>query len=424
MKTCPKCGNPMYANGLTKLKTGAVRYYRCTECNFKSKEHAGSKLPRGRKPKLVANNKDKCKEYMQQDGSNLYTQYLVDRVPRTLAESEELHNVDKSIWQAKKFIASAWGSDKNPMHMLKVWWEPRNSIDENMAAEFFQEVAKEAYRLPKSKLTRPQESNNILEISIADLHLGKLSEVEETGELCNLEVSQSNFSSLLDDQIRKSFAYAYDKILFIVGNDFFHTDSIYNTTTKGTSLDTDGKWWKHYKIGTKLLTGAVEKLRQIAPVEVIIIPGNHDRQRMYYAGLHLDAYFKDCEDVKVDARIMKNKFYRHGNVLIGYSHKCGKDQDLFAEMAYHPAWETVIHKEWHLAHLHREMTKDYKGMIIRRQKAASPISSWDKDHFFCHTLKGADGYVYNNNDGLLGYFPSYLHIVREDAEVSQPQYSW
>ena len=45
---------------------------------------------------------------------------------------------------------------------------------------------------------------------------------------------------------------------------------------------------------------AINYLADTAPVDVVVVQGNHDYERMFYAGEYLRAFFKNDERVDVD----------------------------------------------------------------------------------------------------------------------------
>jgi hypothetical protein len=59
---------------------------------------------------------------------------------------------------------------------------------------------------------------------------------------------------------------------------------------------------------------------QVAPVDVLIVPGNHDRERMFYAGAALECWYHGSPNVLVDNGAQLRKYYSLGKNLIGFTH--------------------------------------------------------------------------------------------------------
>ena len=143
-------------------------------------------------------------------------------------------------------------------------------------------------RKPKKTVKLP-EGDILVEISCPDLHVGKLAHSTETGRHpYDVKIAISTFNRALDGLIERTKNYPISEILFIVGNDIFNSDSEDNTTTGGTAVDTDGRFFKTFRQTRKMVVQAVERLRQTAKVQVLIVPGNHDRQTCYHLGDSLE----------------------------------------------------------------------------------------------------------------------------------------
>ena len=53
------------------------------------------------------------------------------------------------------------------------------------------------------------------------------------------------------------------------------------------------------------------------PVDVVVIPGNHDFERSYYMGAYLEAWFNEDPQVYVNNGASPRKYYKFGKVLLG-----------------------------------------------------------------------------------------------------------
>jgi hypothetical protein len=124
----------------------------------------------------------------------------------------------------------------------------------------------------------------LLEISIMDHHLGKYCCELETGRAYDPEISERMFIIALEDLLAKSASLPVEKVLFVCGNDFLNTDHLGRTTTAGTPQDEAIRYQESFLRGRQLLVRAIDRLRQIAPVQVVMVTGNHDTQRLYYLG--------------------------------------------------------------------------------------------------------------------------------------------
>ena len=249
-----------------------------------------------------------------------------------------------------------------------------------------------------------QNGSYLLELPIMDFHLGKLSWSGETGkEDYDLKIAEKLWRKTVDDLIFKSLAFGnVEKIIFPVGQDFFHFDTPRTTTTAGTQMDSDTRWEKMFVKGIELLVWAIERLRKIAPVEVLWIPGNHDQMLSYAATVGLSQRYSSIESVTVDLSATPRKYRLFGKNLIGYSHgeKEGKRLEGLMQVEAPELWGKSIFREFHMGHLHTELTKTNNGIIFRRISAITATDSWHVENGFIGSVRQAQAFIWDKELGL------------------------
>lgn len=122
-----------------------------------------------------------------------------------------------------------------------------------------------------------KNNNHLMEISLVDSHFGKLC---INGE--GIEESKELYTRAVDNLIEKSKGFDIDEIILPLGSDFFHIDNEKNTTTKGTSQEVDSHITDIFKIGCQSVVESIYRSKEIAPVEILYIPGNHDYMTSFY----------------------------------------------------------------------------------------------------------------------------------------------
>ena len=249
---------------------------------------------------------------------------------------------------------------------------------------------------------------HLLVINPADIHIGKYANEKETGEEYNIPVAVSRVISGVQGLVHKSKGFDIDRVLFCIGNDVLHVDNVYNTTTKGTPQDADGKWWEHYEIALKLYVKCVELLREVAPVDCVHSMSNHDYQSGFHLAHSLKAWFRQCEDVTVDASVSHRKYYKWGSNLIGLEHGDGaKMNDLPLLMAQERPqdWASSKFRYWYLHHLHHKVKhkwrdgKDFIGVTVEYLRSPSSADSWHARKGFTGSPKAVEAYVHEFNAG-------------------------
>jgi len=332
------------------------------------------------------------------------------------------HNISLDEWTITKKVLNKWDTLKKgddgksqivPMNQTKVF------LEKNISKEYYSQIRKEFIESlkilsPKIKLQIPKANKDggfLLEINLFDFHFGKLSWHEETGFNFDTKIAKELFENALNELIQKASRYPIDRIVFPVGNDFFNSDYShpYNRTTSGTPQEEDLRWQRTFREGRELLVQSITKLSHIAPVDVIIIPGNHDFEKTFYLGDSLAGWFHNNENVTINNLASPRKYYTYGNVLLGFSHGNNESIDSFASIMPQECselWATAKYKEFHLGHLHHKKEikyidiKEKTGLVIRYMSSIAAPDSWHHKKGFIGSQRSAEGFIWSKKDGL------------------------
>jgi len=368
-------------------------------------------------------------------GSN----YPADHI-KTLPELLKICEVDLNIWKVTQYWINKWDVtaivDKIPRTFQNFQVKARldrkvEIVRDKLIGDIFLNMIK-GYEPPlfKQEIKLIPNENNLFEISIFDLHLGKLAWGGETGENYDTKIARARFLEALENLIKGASGFPYSRILFPVGNDFFNSDTIFNTTTQGTQQDEDLRWAKTFNVGVNLLVDAINILKQTnVPVDVIVIPGNHDFERSYYMGKYLEAWFNNDSTVSVNNGASPRKYYRFGKVLLGFTHGSEEKESslpllMATDIESKPMWSETIFHEFHVGHQHRKKNITYSiidnkqrtlneelGVTVRYLSSLTGTEEWHHKKGFVGALKAADGFIWNDKTGLLAHINSNLIIT-------------
>tara|TARA_B110000444_G_scaffold175400_1_gene164092 strand:+ start:1326 stop:2405 length:1080 start_codon:yes stop_codon:yes gene_type:complete len=270
---------------------------------------------------------------------------------------------------------------------------------------------------PKYEKIKHKAGRHLLVINPADIHIGKYANEEETGEDYNIPIAVTRVINGVQGLIHKSKGFDIDRVLFCIGNDVLHVDNVYNTTTKGTPQDADGKWWEHYEIALKLYVKCVEMLREIAPVDCVHSMSNHDYQSGFHLAHSLKAWFRNCDDVSVDASVSHRKYYKWGGNLIGLEHGDGAKMDnLPLLMAQEKAedWASTKFRYWYLHHIHHKVKhkwrdgKDFIGVTVEYLRSPSSADSWHSRKGFTGSPKAVEAFIHEFDTGQVARLTHYF----------------
>ena len=192
------------------------------------------------------------------------------------------HGYDPTLWKVKSSHHSWWnvqkkGGVETTFYASKLTVE---KIEDGLSLEFVRKLLVEnCNNRTVDDFVKPRifDCGRILEVNISDLHLGKLAWGEECGENFDHKIASDRYKYIITDILDQVSHLEFDKIYFIWSNDFYHFDTVENTTTGGTRQDTDLRWQKLFRIGVGLLVWGIDKLAEKAPVETFYVGSNHDR---------------------------------------------------------------------------------------------------------------------------------------------------
>ena len=252
-------------------------------------------------------------------------------------------------------------------------------------------------------------------VVIADLHLGKLGWADEVGENCDSKIAERAFRQAVTELLAKVKREKPEKIAFVFGNDFFNSDNMTGTTTKGTPQDNDGRYAKMFSLGKRMLVWAIDQALLIAPVDVIIVPGNHDRVSMFTLGDSIQSWYRNCPNVWIDNQPTDIKYYSYGHGLLGFFHgDKGKASDLPLRMAteQRQRWGQTLWADWHLGHRHTERSTEYMGVRVCFHSSLSGIDAYHYGEGYIGNRRAAKAIFYHADCGENG---TATHVVRPES---------
>ena len=340
---------------------------------------------------------------------------------RTLDDLLAETNVNTDEWYVERSVVNKWDSQFQgqpvELYQVKAWLKPKiKDMQQALMESLIDAMEKAAPKYPK--LPKPKAvGEHMLEICPFDQHFGKLSWAAETGEDYDCKIAEERFRHGVFDLVDQASHYKLDAIWLPLGNDLIHIDNDQGTTANGTVMDVDGRAAKIIGTVKRVLIDVIDTLQPLAPVKVIVVPGNHDKTLMFMMGEILSAWYRNCDRVEVDNTPRSRKYHSYGQTLIGYTHG-GKgtpkedklevvmardDRDLWAAHKYH---------EWHIGHWHKSRETVYNagdtygGTRVRVIGSLCGTDEWHFANGFVGTPKAAEAFVWHREHGFRGHFTS------------------
>jgi len=353
-------------------------------------------------------------ETYEETATSIKAQRIFTRKPQTLEEVMEMFEVDGKIWECSKWTCSNWDVTSTKAgktatnYSVKAEFKRRTDIInyQELKEKFIKDVEEYIPTYTTPIKYKDNVSGNLLEIAVYDLHLAKLGWKPEVGENYDHKIVCDLFMQVLKDHIENNLLKGFDRILFVVGNDFFNFDTITGTTTAGTSQNNDLRWQKMYNIGVNLLVDGITYLSKYAPVDIIYVPGNHDQMTSYYAIMYLYAWFNKNDNVNIDLSPKTRKYYVWNQCLIGFTHgdKEKKRLEGLMQIEAKEEWGKTKYKEFHVGHFHSELSKEVNGLIIRNISSITAPDAWHFEQGYIGATRKSPSYLWNKDNGLINIY--------------------
>lgn len=352
---------------------------------------------------------------------------------KTLNQLLKKCDVDTQEWEVADHLVHKWDVTSWKQGFPQTWENFQvkarlkritTVFEARQAAQLFKEIT-DSYQSPKvsaniiAKKSKFIEENNLLEIALYDLHIGKLAWAGETGENFDVKIATARFLESLETLLERAKGFTYSRILFPVGNDFFNADNLHNTTTAGTPQDEDLRWQKTFKMGVNLIYTTIDTLKILGvPIDIVIIPGNHDFERSFYLGSVLEARYGGDSMININNDASPRKYYEYGKNLLGFSHgKYEKENALPMLMATEQpeAWGRTVFHEWHLGHFHKKRNINFAvfdkaqvlnediGVIVRYLSSLTGTEQWHHKRGFVGSHKAGEAFIWNDQTGMIGH---------------------
>lgn len=291
---------------------------------------------------------------------------LQDRLKK--AEHLQMETAAKEIGFPAEEVRSYWIKNENGSYYVKrdvnVSYNDLRDDFINTAASYAPVVKKKAF----------DGGQHLLVIDPADIHFNKLAKFVETGNEYNLEIAESRLIDGVSELLSKAEIFGIDRIVFVLGNDFLHTDNPFNTTTAGTRQDTVTMWWDAYNRAKTAFIEAISLCSEYAPVHLVHCPSNHDYASGWMLSDSISSWFRNNENVFTadsSLSIAHRKYIQYGNNLLGFTHGDGAKEGKLAQLMQYEArqaWSESKFATWYLHHYHIKDRKSYGKTPIKIEK--------------------------------------------------------
>ena len=280
-------------------------------------------------------------------------------------------------------------------------------FDESVLQPVTAAIEARAPRYAPPRLILSQRSSRRFDVVLCptDLHYGKGSYLDECGSAYSCAEAARLIEDCTRSLLQDTIAFGVpERIITAVGSDWLHIDTDSGTTTSGTPQDMDGTPQDIHWEGAELAIQQIDMLRQVAPVEVLHIPGNHDRMAGWGVLHIVYSWFRSVADVHVTRSNAPRQYIQSGDTLLGFAHGDGakfKDLPLLMATEARELWGKTQWRTFFTGHLHYELTKDTMGVIQRQLPSLSGSDRWHVRNGYVGSRRALTAYIVDHRDGVI-----------------------
>jgi hypothetical protein len=377
---------------------------------------------------------------------------LLARLPVKVTNLDELIaalQVDMEEWKVKGFTGNAWQGQT--AEGVETFLQVKAQFERDRAREL------EAIRLAGEEIVElmkthapPYEALDwmvrdgvgsmmghkdpcLYSIHIYDPHLGMLAWGEEVGESYDIRIARSTYATAADHLCSLGAIYPVERVMVVIGNDMGHVDTPGinrrgGTTTAGTPQDVDGRVAKQFTTMLRCAVHLIDRARLLAPVDVMMVGGNHDRETVFKLGVVLAAWYRNDPEVTVHNSPAKRSFYAYGRNAFMLTH--GEEyrrqrSNLPLIMATEcPAqmWVDSVYREILTGHNHAKLEGRYwptsdmdeeRAIRTRSLPGLTASDAWHVEEGYKHT-RSATAIAYRRSGGVAGLHEFNLFNEKEN----------
>lgn len=286
-------------------------------------------------------------------------------------------------------------------------------------------------------ITKPlyRGGEHLLVVSPADIHMGKLAEVMETGEAYDISIAEARTKEGVKGLLEMAHKFGVEAITVNTGNDSLHTDNNRSTTTSGTPQSTTGSIFSMFDAMFSTWVWVIDTAAEYAPVHVVFDPSNHPWVSDWMLNRALMAYFRNDSRVTFDIKmndIRHRKYQVYGSNLIGFTHGDGvKEKDLPSMMQYECRewWGKTQRGYWLIKHKHHkdaktiglsgyQQEKDLAGVTVIKTgdmdlsknvsveivRSPSGTDGWHDRNGYVGAIKAVEAFLFHSERGQIARF--------------------
>ena len=291
--------------------------------------------------------------------------------------------------------------EKQKWKAIEKYAEKYQNFEYEVLSEFKDIISQQ--ELTVSKLEMTEEGHDYaLVVSPTDFHWGKFGWVDEVGETYDFEEAKKRLMEKTSELISR-LPSRPEEIILATGSDWFHVDNDNGTTTRGKPKDMCGTPAQILMTGCQMAREHIDLLRQVAPVKVVFMPGNHDRMSAISLMMYLSAVYENVDDCEIVVSPSTRQYVEYGNNLMGFIHGDGaKNLEELMSCEKRELWGKCEHHTWFHGHLHHRKVLESKGCVIIQLPSLAGHDRYHARQGYTTSKAGLAAHIMDKEKGIIG----------------------
>lgn len=323
--------------------------------------------------------------------------------------TDTIKEIRMKLKDSNKQICQSYHLDDSKWEVKQIWKGPKgDSIQfkpKEESADYinaFKEFA-ETYELIIDNEYEPKQEGDLnMVLCLFDVHLGRLAHKKYVDESTDLNLQKEDIQSIVNNLLY-DIPNTVKKITIPIGNDFFNVDNIFLQTTKGTPQQNTSDLHEMFKSGLTILANLAITMSIFADVELVLIPGNHDKLSSTYLAVALEQLFLSNKRISVDSSPIERKYRKLGNTVVGFAHgelKLEKYASLLPFEA-REMFSSCKYFEYLLGDKHHEkiFQSETGGVVVRHVSGLARKDNWTYQEGYVLSTRRAYAIFYHETEG-------------------------
>lgn len=319
--------------------------------------------------------------------------------PKSPEEIIRILKIDQSRWK----LSSYWNKQHRDYWLVSAMVTARTIDEKELLEKTLKDFKPKYIPAGTPQVNKSYVPGSCGVLSIQDLHFGK----EGNGDVA--ERFKEAIKALV---IRAYAAHHLDKIVYVIGGDLLNMDTFQGQTTKGTPVDNEQRAQDAYKTAFNTLFWSVHFIAEFcSELEVVYLPGNHDRLSSYHLAHALSKCFSDHR-IKFDVEYSERKVVTWGKNFFGFEHGdvTKKWTPLVYATEFAEDWGKTSYRTCYTGHFHSKKTTEYitdneiHGFAIKHLPSLSHSDYWHYHNKFTGSKRQAVLEVHDLDNGKVSEF--------------------